>query len=115
MFICVHLWFLPSPLAAQQPITRPAPYEVAVDWEKVNPESIEKLRAYLRVDTSNPPGTESRGVDWLKKIFDAEGIAYETAESAPGRGNIVARLRGSGREPTLILLSHIDEIGRAHV
>lgn len=118
VFICVYgfgalttgPWFLSSPAAAQQPITRPAPYEVVVDWEKVNPESIEKLRAYLRVDTSNPPGTESRGVDWLKKLFDAEGIAYESAESAPGRGNIVARLRGTGGEPALILLSHIDVV-----
>ena len=29
------------------------------------------------------------------RIFEAEGIEYEMAESAPGRGNIWARLEGS--------------------
>jgi len=108
-FICVHLWF-PCSSFSQQLATRPSPSEVVVDWEKLNAEAIDKFRAYLRVDTSNPPGTESRGVEWLKKIFDAEGIAHETAESAPGRGNVVARLRGTGGEPALVLLNHIDVV-----
>ena len=40
----------------------------------------------LRIDTINPPGNESRAVAFLAKIFDAEGIAYETFEATPGRG-----------------------------
>ena len=95
---------------AQEPTLRPSPVRVAVDWGKADAEAVQKLSEYLRVDTSNPPGTESRGVEWLKKIFDAEGIPYETAESAPGRGNIVARLKGAGTEPALILLHHIDVV-----
>lgn len=78
---------------------------------------MEKLSDYIRVDTSNPPGNESRGVEWFKKIFDAEGIPYETGEAAPGRSNIVARLKaadpGSQRtknEPGLILLNHVDVV-----
>ncbi|MCZ6672783.1 MAG: M20/M25/M40 family metallo-hydrolase, partial [Verrucomicrobia bacterium] len=43
------------------------------------------------------------------RIFEAEGIAYESAESAPGRGNIWARLKG-GSEPTLVLLNHTDVV-----
>jgi acetylornithine deacetylase/succinyl-diaminopimelate desuccinylase-like protein len=58
----------------------------------------------------NPPGNEVRAVDFYKKIFDAEGIPYETGESAPGRGNIVARLKGQGHEPALILLNHMDVV-----
>lgn len=84
--------------------------EPAIDWGKVNAEAIAKLREYIRVDTQNPPGNEMRGVEWLKKIFDAEGIACETGESTPGRGSIVARLKGTGNEPAIILLSHIDVV-----
>ena len=56
--------------------------------------SVERLQAYMRIDTINPPGNEVRGVAYLAGIFDEAGIAYETAESAPGRGNIWARLKG---------------------
>lgn len=80
-----------------------------LDWPAIEQEATEKLQAYLRVDTSNPPGNESRGVEFLRRILDAEGIPYQIGESAPGRGNLVARLKGSG-EPGLVLLNHIDVV-----
>lgn len=69
----------------------------------------QRLAEYIRVDTTNPPGRESDGVDYLAGILDAAGIAYQTAESAPGRGNLWARLPG-GDEPALVLLHHIDVV-----
>ena len=45
----------------------------------------------------------------LARILEAAGIDYETAESAPGRGNIWARLEG-GDEPAILLLHHIDVV-----
>ena len=62
--------------------------------EALPDEAVKWLQAYLRVDTINPPGNEAAGVQFFKAILDAEGIPYETAESAPGRGNIWARLKG---------------------
>ena len=67
------------------------------------------LQNYIQIDTINPPGNEYRAVDFLAEIFEAEGIEYQTAESAPGRGNIWARLEG-GNEPGLILLQHSDVV-----
>ncbi len=72
-------------------------------------EAVSLLQQYIQIDTINPPGNESRAVDFLAAIFEAEGIEYETAESAPGRGNIWARLEG-GDEPGLILLQHTDVV-----
>ena len=43
------------------------------------------------------------------KALDKQGIAYETAEAAPGRGNIWARLEG-GDQPALVLLHHMDVV-----
>jgi len=90
--------------------TQPHTSEVAVDWARVNQEALQKLGEYLRVDTTNPPGNETRGVEWLRKIFDAEGVPYEYGESAPGRGNLAARLKGNGSAPALVLLHHIDVV-----
>jgi acetylornithine deacetylase/succinyl-diaminopimelate desuccinylase-like protein len=72
-------------------------------------EALSWLQAYLRVNTVNPPGNETAGVRFFQAILDAEGIAYETAEAAPGRGNIWARLEG-GDQPALVLLHHIDVV-----
>jgi acetylornithine deacetylase/succinyl-diaminopimelate desuccinylase-like protein len=72
-------------------------------------EAVAWFQSYLRVDTINPPGNEAAGVQFFKKIFDAEGISYDTVESAPGRGNIWARLEG-GDQPALMLLHHMDVV-----
>ena len=69
----------------------------------------ERLSAYIQVNTQNPPGNENRGVQFFAAILEAAGIPYETAESAPGRGNIWARLEG-GSEPALVLLNHMDVV-----
>ena len=69
----------------------------------------ERLQEYLRIDTINPPGNESRGVIYLGGLLEEAGIPYQTAESAPGRGNIWARLPG-GDKPALVLLHHIDVV-----
>ena len=72
-------------------------------------QSVNWLRQYLSIDTVNPPGNESRGVAFLANILEQADIPFETAESAPSRGNIGARLKG-GDEPALILLHHIDVV-----
>ena len=84
--------------------------EPRIDWNRVDAEAVQRLAEYIRVDTSNPPGNESRGVEWLKQIFRMEGIPFETGESEPGRASIAARLKGTGAEPALVLLSHIDVV-----
>ena len=75
--------------------------------ENLENEAVKLLQAYLKIDTISPPGNESRAVDFLAEIFDQEGIQYDSAESAPGRGNIWARIKG-GDKPALILLHHSD-------
>jgi acetylornithine deacetylase/succinyl-diaminopimelate desuccinylase-like protein len=80
-----------------------------VDLEALAHEAVERLQSYIRVDTVNPPGNEVRAVEFFARILKAEGIPFKTAESAPGRGNIWARLEG-GSKPTLILLHHSDVV-----
>ena len=77
--------------------------------QSIDEEALVWLQEFLRVDTINPPGNETRAVEFIANILEAEGIPYQTAESAPGRGNIWARLDG-GDEPALILLQHTDVV-----
>jgi acetylornithine deacetylase/succinyl-diaminopimelate desuccinylase-like protein len=102
LLVSLTLFALPSQAVAQS-VSSP-------DWNALDGEAVQKLSAYIRVDTTNPPGNEILAAQWYAKIFQAEGIPYQIAESAPGRGNILARLKGSGSEPALILLNHMDVV-----
>ncbi len=79
------------------------------DGSTLGDEAVEILQNYLRVDTINPPGNEMRAVEFFAALLEREGIAYESAESEPGRGNIWARIAG-GDEPGLVLLHHSDVV-----
>jgi len=74
------------------------------------PEALAHLRAYLAIDTTNPPGNERRGADFFKAIFDREGIACEVLDQGHGRANVLARLPGTGGKRPLVLLNHLDVV-----
>lgn len=98
-------------LAAAAPLAAPAgPPLPAIDWKAAGEESAAILAGYLQVDTQNPPGNESDGVRYLGAILDKEGIPWEMSEYAPQRGSLIARLKGSGKDRPLCLLSHVDVV-----
>jgi len=80
-----------------------------LDLTALQDEAVEWVQEYIRLNTINPPGNEILGAEFFAGIFEAEGIRYEIAESAPGRGNIWARLEG-GDEPGIVLLHHMDVV-----
>lgn len=79
-----------------------------LDWAAAGDETARLLADYLRVDTLNPPGNEERGADFLADLLAREGIPSEKVVHAPGRASLIARLEGSGAEPPLCLMHHID-------
>jgi acetylornithine deacetylase/succinyl-diaminopimelate desuccinylase-like protein len=80
------------------------------EWTKLNTEALEYFRAYLRFDTSNPPGNTSDAIAYLKQILDKEGIEAATFESKPGVVSLVARLPGPPGTKPLMLMSHADVV-----
>jgi len=72
-------------------------------------EAPDRLVEYLQINTVNPPGNETRGVAFFAKYLAAAGIEFQIGESAPGRGNIWAKLPG-GNKPGIVLLNHIDVV-----
>ncbi len=74
------------------------------------PEALEVLRDLIRFDTSNPPGHERPAAEYIAALLKREGIPAELIEAAPGRTNVVARLRGRGVDPPLLLSAHLDVV-----
>jgi len=81
-----------------------------MDWDHLLDEAIHHLQEYLRVNTVNPPGNEIEGVRFFKKIFDAEAIPCQIFEPSPGRGNLLATLKGSEKKKPVLLLNHMDVV-----
>src|SRR5271156_1967658 len=74
----------------------------------------DRTRQYLadlvRLDTTNPPGNETRVADYLKQVADAHGIACELRGSDPRRQNFIARLKGTGKGRPLLMMAHSDVV-----
>jgi acetylornithine deacetylase/succinyl-diaminopimelate desuccinylase-like protein len=64
----------------------------------------------IRIDTTNPPGRETRVAEYLKRVADEEGIPCELAGSDLTRMNFIARLQGSGKRRPLLLMAHSDVV-----
>src|SRR6185437_3937571 len=65
--------------------------------QKAQDEAVKFLSELVKIDNSNPPGNETRAAEYIKGVLAAEGIHAEIFESARGRGNLVARLKGNAK------------------
>src|ERR1700738_5266794 len=75
-------------------------------------EIVALLQDLVRIPTVNTgarpdTGGETRACDLLRQKL--EGIAHEVHESAPGRGNLIARL-GPADGKRLLFMSHTDVV-----
>jgi acetylornithine deacetylase/succinyl-diaminopimelate desuccinylase-like protein len=99
MIRCSVLWIaLASCLSAQTP-----------DWQKLKPEILDRYRSMVQLDTT--AGHETRLVDYLRSVLEAEGIPTKTFALNPDRANLVARLKGNGSKRPLLILAHTDVVG----
>jgi acetylornithine deacetylase/succinyl-diaminopimelate desuccinylase-like protein len=68
------------------------------------------LSDLIRINTTNPPGNETQAANFIAQYLANEGFKTEIIDSAPGRGNVITRLKGTGEKPSLLLLSHLDVV-----
>ncbi len=81
------------------------------DFETAHRQNVTNLQRLVQIDTTNPPGNESKAATFLKMILDREGIPSEIVEKVRGRGNLIARLKGNGKKKPLLLMGHTDVVG----
>lgn len=96
-----------APAAAQPAPARP------VDWDALRGEAVQILSEYIRINTTNPPGNEKAGAEYLARILEREGIEAQILDEealGPGRANLYARLRGDGSKRAIALVHHMDVV-----
>lgn len=88
-------------------------------WTVAHDRLVESLRALIRIRSVNPPDPpgsagELQAARWIAEALTDAGLTPEVVEPVPGRGSVLARLRGDGSGgPPLLLLSHLDVVPAA--
>jgi acetylornithine deacetylase/succinyl-diaminopimelate desuccinylase-like protein len=81
-----------------------------MNWHHIINEVMTTLQDLIRFDTTNPPGNETACIEYIAAKLKRDGVESRVFESAPGRGNLVARLKGDGTLPPLLLMGHVDVV-----
>jgi len=93
-------------------VAAPSPPDIRRDPDlhlsKISQEAVKWLSEYVKINTANPPGRELRAAEYLGGLLAAEGIPFRNAISAPGRANLVARIKGTDPGGGLALVHHMD-------
>jgi acetylornithine deacetylase/succinyl-diaminopimelate desuccinylase-like protein len=74
------------------------------------PATLELARELIRFDTVNPPGAEKECVRFLAGVLDRAGVESTLLGAEPDRPNLIARVRGRGEAPPLLLQGHVDVV-----
>ncbi|HSF10134.1 MAG TPA: M20/M25/M40 family metallo-hydrolase [Nitrospirales bacterium] len=81
-----------------------------VDLKTTVSEAVDTLQHYIRFNTTNPPGDVTEAAAFLQDILQREGIAATRYEAAPGKVNLLARIKGTGKAKAILLLHHMDVV-----
>jgi acetylornithine deacetylase/succinyl-diaminopimelate desuccinylase-like protein len=74
---------------------------------------VELLGDLLRFDTTNPPGNEAACVTHVQALVEAAGAETRIVARDDARPNLIARIRGAGEAPPLLLYGHVDVVTTA--
>lgn len=67
------------------------------------PSPVEILQALIRFNTTNPPGEEAACIMYIRQLLEDTVIETRTCSLDPARPNLLARIKGSGEAPPLLL------------
>jgi len=90
-------------------------YSTSMTLRSTLQRSLSILKSLIEIESVNPtlvPGGagERRVAEQLLSVLQAEGIASSLEEVCLGRFNVVARVRGAGSGPRLLLNGHLDTV-----
>jgi len=78
--------------------------------ERTEREALALFQELLRIDTTNPPGNETAAAQLCARALGEEGIDAQLYARTPSRANVIARLKGDGSLPPLLLNAHLDVV-----
>jgi acetylornithine deacetylase/succinyl-diaminopimelate desuccinylase-like protein len=91
-FFCIPMWGQPT-----------------IDWNNQKTEILNHYRSLIQIDTR--AGNETKAVEYLRRVLEAEGVPTKTFALDPARANLVARVKGNGSKRPLLILAHTDVVG----
>ena len=74
------------------------------------PNPLEILQNLIRFDTTNPPGNERECVGYIQALLEQAGLETTIRSRSPSRPNLIARVKGTGQAPPLLLHGHVDVV-----
>jgi acetylornithine deacetylase/succinyl-diaminopimelate desuccinylase-like protein len=80
------------------------------DWAKLDEETLRHFQAIIKIDSTDPPGREAGVVDYVKQVLEKDGIPTQTFAKEAHRPNLVARIKGTGKQRPLLILGHSDTV-----
>lgn len=96
----VIMWLAPRPVGAE---ALAPPQQLVFDI----------FKELVEIDTTTATGDTARAADAMAARLKAAGFAdadVQVFKPAPRKGNLVARLRGSGAKRPVLLLAHLDVV-----
>jgi acetylornithine deacetylase/succinyl-diaminopimelate desuccinylase-like protein len=64
----------------------------------------------IRFNTTNPPGNERSCIEYIGTLLKDAGVEITLVAKTPDRPNLIARLKGEGKAPPLLLYGHVDVV-----
>lgn len=71
---------------------------------------VEILQNLIRFDTTNPPGNEAECIAYVNSLLREAGFETTLLARDPNRPNLIARLKGQGTAPPLLIYGHVDVV-----
>lgn len=87
-----------------------------IDWKKEGSICVELLRDLIRIPTVNKgsgdagDANERVACDRIADFLRTVNVEPKIVEKKKGRGNLIARVRGDGTKPPLLLNAHLDVV-----
>ena len=78
--------------------------------DRIREDVVALTRELIRIDTSNPPGAETPAAELVAEYLRDAGVECELIGPDPARLNLVARVEGRGRAPSIMLIAHTDVV-----
>jgi len=89
------------------------PAKAAPDFDAATVRVRKLLEQLVAADTENPPGNEARAAALGATRLQQAGIPFQLFDIAPGRQNLIVRIKGNGSAKPLLLLAHTDVVPTA--
>ena len=72
--------------------------------------AVQLTEQLIKIDSQNPVRTEKEIITYIGKWLSECGVPYELQEVQKDRSNLIAKVKGAGKRPPIIIIAHTDTV-----